>query len=54
MKDKCRWFYAEGYQRYTGEPECLSKTENRVRDYLDDDWKYCPFCGKEIEVKDAG
>ena len=49
MKDKCVWEYTTNDMDYY-ETSCNNAFQFNYGE-KDDNFKYCPYCGKEIEVE---
>ena len=54
MNEKCELLRVEfgdsAYDEDTYRPKCKSNTTYLFFDVVTDDFKFCPFCGKEVEV----
>lgn len=51
---KCKYYRESSMEQYV--PECCIEDDeiiDNAHPYDVEDWKYCPFCGRKIKLKDG-
>lgn len=51
MKDTCEWEYDEDYDDNVWNTECDNQHYFEEGGIKENSYKFCPYCGKKIEIK---